>query len=391
MNILHLASWYPTEDSPINGIFIGRKIKAISDGDKHNKHYFISLASASFASLKKPLDFIRLKTKSNKPKLISRGNLKMINYQFIISHQRLFGTEVNQFQKQIERLLKKFTLNINLIHAHVAMPAGAVALGMKQKFQIPYIISEQMGEFPFAYLLPQKELIIESVQQAAQVIALSRFQKAEIEKFTGRKAEIIPNVVEVKNEKPFQQQAKALNEKFQFILVGILSPVKGVDILIAAASILKAKGIHHFHITIAGGGKIEQDLQQLALQKNVDSYFSWTGALRPDEVLQKINESDAFVCASRHESFGVALVEALSLGKPVVATRCGGPQDTVNEENGLLVDNENPQALAEGLKWMMHNAGQFDSKKIAEAAVNKYGPAVISAQYLRLYEEILKN
>ncbi|HRF24069.1 MAG TPA: glycosyltransferase family 4 protein, partial [Chitinophagaceae bacterium] len=125
-----------------------------------------------------------------------------------------------------------------------------------------------------------------------------------------------------KNEKPFQQQAKALNEKFQFILVGILSPVKGVDILIAAASILKAKGIHHFHITIAGGGKIEQDLQQLALQKNVDSYFSWTGALRPDEVLQKINESDAFVCASRHESFGVALVEALSLGKPVVATRC---------------------------------------------------------------------
>ena len=161
--------------------------------------------------------------------------------------------------------------------------------------------------------------------------------------------------------------------------------------MIAAASILKAKGIHHFHITIAGGGKIEQDLQQLALQKNVDSYFSWTGALRPDEVLQKINESDAFVCASRHESFGVALVEALSLGKPVVATRCGGPQDTVNEENGLLVDNENPQALAEGLKWMMHNAGQFDSKKIAEAAVNKYGPAVISAQYLRLYEEILKN
>jgi ABC-type multidrug transport system ATPase subunit len=61
----------------------------------------------------------------------------MINYQFIISHQRLFGTEVKQFQKQIEKLLKKFALNINLIHAHVAMPAGAVALGMKQKFQIP--------------------------------------------------------------------------------------------------------------------------------------------------------------------------------------------------------------------------------------------------------------
>ncbi|HND96150.1 MAG TPA: hypothetical protein PLH49_10330, partial [Chitinophagaceae bacterium] len=74
MNILHLASWYPTEDSPINGIFIERKIKAISDGDKQNKHYLISLASASFASFKKPIGFIRLKTKSNKPKLISRGN-----------------------------------------------------------------------------------------------------------------------------------------------------------------------------------------------------------------------------------------------------------------------------------------------------------------------------
>ncbi|HUM98789.1 MAG TPA: glycosyltransferase [Chitinophagaceae bacterium] len=391
MNILHLASWYPTEDSPINGIFIERKIKAISDGDKQNKHYLISLASTSFASFKKPIGFIRLKTKSNKPQLISRGNLKIINHQFIISHQRLFGTEVKQFQKQIEKILKRFTLNINLIHAHVAMPAGAVALGMKQKFQIPYIISEQMGEFPFAYLLPQKELIIESVQQAAQVIALSRFQRTQIEKFTGRRAEIFPNVVEVKNETSVKQHAKTANEKFQFILVGILSVVKGVDILIEAAAILKAKGIHHFHITIAGSGKIEQDLKQLAVQKEMDSYFSWTGALRPDEVLQKIKECDAFVCASRHESFGVALVEALSLGKPVVATRCGGPQDTVNEENGLLVENENPLALAEGLKWMMQNAEQFDSKKIAAETVNKYGSAVIASQYLRLYEEVLKN
>ena len=234
-------------------------------------------------------------------------------------------------------------------------------------------------------------MIIESVQQAAQVIALSRFQRTQIEKFTGRGAEIIPNVVEVKNEISVKQHAKTVNEKFQFILVGILSVVKGVDILIEAAAILKAKGIHHFHITIAGGGKIEEDLKQLAVQKEVDSYFSWTGALRPDEVLQKIKECDAFVCASRHESFGVALVEALSLGKPVVATRCGGPQDTVNEENGLLVENENPLALAEGLKWMMQNAEQFDSKKIAAAAVNKYESAVIASQYLRLYEEVLKN
>ena len=63
----------------------------------------------------------------------------------------------------------------------------------------------------------------------------------------------------------------------------------------------------------------------------------------------------------------------------------------MNEENGLLVENENPLALAEGLKWMMQNAEQFDSKKIAAAAVNKYESAVIASQYLRLYEEVLKN
>ena len=91
------------------------------------------------------------------------------------------------------------------------------------KISNPYIISEADGWISICLFISQKELIIESVQQAAQVIALSRFQKAEIEKFTGRKAEIIPNVVEVKNEKPFQQQAKLWMKKFQFILVGILS------------------------------------------------------------------------------------------------------------------------------------------------------------------------
>jgi hypothetical protein len=45
----------------------------------------------------------------------------------------------------------------------------------------------------------------------------------------------------------------------------------------------------------------------------------------------------------------------------------------VNEENGLLVENENPQALAEGLKWMMQNAGQFDSKKLQKRQLINMG------------------
>ena len=60
---------------------------------------------------------------------------------------------------------------------------------------------------------------------------------------------------------------------------------------------------------------------------------------------------DVFVCSSREEGFGISIIDAMASGIPVVATRCGGPEDIIeHERNGLLVKQEDPVALAAALQ-----------------------------------------
>lgn len=389
MNILHLASWYPTKQSAINGIFIKKNIEAISRYDRQNKHYLLSLAEYEFVSWKQPLRLLKFLTGKKKAMADETKGVVSLKPSFVISHQKLFGTEVKQMQRQIEKMMMKLGLSFDLIHAHVSYPAGAIAQGINRTKQIPYIISEQMGEFPFAYLLPQKKRITEAVLQAKQIIALSRYQQLQIKNFTVREALIIPNAVDVKmNSEELHSIADGI---FKFVLVGLLTPVKGVDLLIEAVSLLKSQGVQQFSVTIVGSGKSEIELKQLAVEKGVEDYFSWKGICTNEETLNIVAGCNAFVCASRHESFGVALVEAMMLGLPVVATKCGGPEDTVNERNGILTANQNPVALAEGMKWMMANSSRFDKNAIIQNAKEKYSGEVVAASYLQLYQEQFKN
>ena len=389
MNILHLASWYPTKQSAINGIFIKKNIEAISKQDRQNKHYLLSLAEYEFVSWKQPLRLLKLLAGRRKSIVEEVNGLVRLKPSMVISHQKLFGTEVKQMQRQTEKMIQELGLSIDLIHAHVSYPAGAVALGMSRTKQIPYIISEQMGEFPFTYLLPQKKLIIDAVLEARQIVALSRYQQQQIKNFTGREAVIIPNAVDVKmNSDELPPVADGI---FKFVLVGLLSPVKGIDILIEAVSLLKLQAVQNFSITIVGGGKSENELKKRADDKGVKDYFVWKGICTNEDTQKIVSGCNAFVCASLHESFGVALVEALMLGLPVVATKCGGPEDTVNEMNGILTANQNPAALAEGMKWMMTNSSRFDKNEIIKNAKEKYSGEVVAASYLQLYQEQQRN
>jgi glycosyltransferase involved in cell wall biosynthesis len=80
------------------------------------------------------------------------------------------------------------------------------------------------------------------------------------------------------------------------------------------------------------------------------------------------------VLPSRYETFGVALVEAMATGLPVVATRCGGPEDIVTEETGRLVPATDPDALAEALRTLRTDWTAYDPDHIREHVLDRYGP-----------------
>jgi len=93
------------------------------------------------------------------------------------------------------------------------------------------------------------------------------------------------------------------------------------------------------------------------------------------------------VLASRHESFGVVVIEALASGLPVVATRCGGPEEIVTPEVGELALPEDPVALADAMSRLA--ARSFVRSSIRGYFESTYASSAVVPRLVRLYRAVL--
>ncbi len=131
---------------------------------------------------------------------------------------------------------------------------------------------------------------------------------------------------------------------------------KGFDLAIEAVSIISKKypGIK---LIIAGDGPAKKDLIQLTekleIQKNID-FLGW---VNPDEIPSIINKSSIVIVPSRwKEAFGLVALQAMQLGRPVIAANTGGlPEIIEDNSNGILVEKENPEAIAKAVIFLIEN------------------------------------
>lgn len=382
MRILHLATWFPQNTNDPSGIFIEKHIQAYSRFDVKNEHFVLPLTHR-FTGLQQPLDLFRQIVKKKYYSTEQKESYTVYRMNFLVTHSFLSGPIGDQLFHQARTFIASKKMKFDHIHAHITYTAGYVAMKFKEKEGIPYSISEHMSPFPFPNMLEPRFLqksIKNPLKKADNISAVSNHLKNEMLGYldSDKTITIIPNVIE------HNISARYISgDTFCFVLIGYLTRQKGIDILIQSASILLKKTKKKFIIYIGGSGPESDALIQMAKQYEVSHLFEWRGFLPHTETLNLINEANAFVCASRHESFGVAVVEALSLGKPVVATDCGGTADTINARNGILVKKEDPESLAEGMQQIMLNYQQFNREEIEQEAKNKYSMRTIGELFYK--------
>ena len=95
-----------------------------------------------------------------------------------------------------------------------------------------------------------------------------------------------------------------------------------------------------------------------------------------------------FVLPSRYETFGIVLIEAMACGIPVIATKCGGPEEIVTDETGLLIEKDNPEELALAIKNIWANPGKYNKQTIRKYSADKYGQSVFAEKISALYMSI---
>lgn len=137
----------------------------------------------------------------------------------------------------------------------------------------------------------------------------------------------------------------------RIISVGRMVEKKGFDVLLQALATLRERGFD-FRAELVGNGPLHDSLVQQAERQGLQDVVRFSGALTSGEVLQRISESDVFaLCCKRAENgdmdgIPVVLMEAMSLGKPVVTTRLSGIPELVTPACGPLTDPGDAEGIA---------------------------------------------
>ena len=269
----------------------------------------------------------------------------------------------------------------DVIHAHFTEIANAFA-DVANSSGAKFVITEHSS------LMNSATSDLKSLRQAKysypkadRVIAVSSVLAHNIEKNVGVHTCVIGNVLDAAS---FNKPAKGSTDNiFRFVSCGNLVEIKRFDVLLKAFEKLEDRSAQ---LTIFGDGVLEAQLRSLAASLGLDSRVFFKGRQPRDVLAKEYEKSDAFVLASRSETFGVAFIEAMSMGLPVIATKCGGPQDYVNESNGRLAEVNDPDSLAQQMSFVMNNKDKFDSKLIIEGIIDKYSPKSIARQLVDLYK-----
>lgn len=397
-NILIIPSWFPTDASPLSGIFIKEQVEVLAELYEDSYNFIVSEwgyndSEVTFwkliDALKKMARFlVTPKNQFKKENSVYYAENPYLNISTKIPYLGHFDRLVNVHRININRATKELG-SMDLIHAHVSYPAGYLAYLLSKEFKLPFIITEHMGPFPFERYMQEGQPISEvdiAVKNADKMVAVSEALSDQIIGFGYQKPTVIPNMV---NEEVFKPEINVKKDaSFRFFTLCAMEKAKGIEDLLNAIAIWKpAKSKVHF--LIGGDGEDRKEFILLSKKLGVQDYVTWLGSLNRDEVPGYLNACNAFVLPSHIESFGIVFAEAIACGKPVIATRCGGPEMIVNDVNGLLVPVKDPESLAEALQRMKEKGNQYNSKEIRQDFETRFSKKVVLEKIVSLYNELL--
>lgn len=382
LHILILPSWYPSPSNPINGSFFKEQALALQ------RHGFkVGVLYVHLESAKKimKLDFlfqIRERTRDEIPTLECEG----IRIPYCQGLNRRIRCSIGL--RMFRRYIRLFGIP-DLVHVQAMEHAGPLALSIKERYGIPYIVTEHSSKFVRNLIGSELHQALSLVVRgSSRLIAVSREFCRLLEGFFNMDQgswKYIPNIV---NEKFLRHSATkaGCSNKTRFISVALLTRIKGIDLLLEAFSVTFLNN-DSVELVIVGDGDQRSALEHQAEALGIKNKVSFKGLLSRGEVLDEISQSDVLVVSSLHETFGMVLIEALALGKPVLATRCGGPESIVEPGDGLLVDRGSAIALSDGLAKMWRSLGTFDSEGIRSRCEARFSEDVVLGALSKVYNE----
>lgn len=297
--------------------------------------------------------------------------------------------------------LRKNIANYDILHIHHPNPMANLALFManpkKQKVVIHWhsdIIKQEL-ELRF-----YKPLLIWMLKKADVIIGTSQKYIDESLQLKDFKNKCVPIPIGIKKEDISidENKFKEIRERFKnkkiIFSLGRFIYYKGFEYLIESAKYLP----DNYVILLGGDGELKEKYEQIIRENGLSEKVFLVGKIDQKDLGSYYEACDLFCLPSiaKSEAFGLVMVEAMSFGKPIVATKIkGSGTDWVNhnEITGLNVEPKNPEQLANAFKTILENQEIYSkfSKNAFQRYLNEFTIETEIEKLIKVYRTILNN
>ena len=371
-----IPSWYPNRENTHAGIFVKKHIQIISQ--------FIDCYTLFVLPTRKLRAFKIEVEKQPTSEIIYFGTTKSALVNTIL----YFLINVIKVSAII---LKKG--RPKFVHNHVVFPSGFVAVLVAKLLNVRLIISEHWS----GYLIEDNRLqdLSVKIQRGIRYILSSAYKIGLVSNFmkdrlvesqfcTEEKVVITPNKIEFNH---FSPDKKELGEEVKVLTICNLNDFeKNISGMIEAINYLIQNESINIKLQIIGEGIDEIKLKKLASEYGLlNTKIFFLGKIENHLLTNYYRNSDFYILNSNFETLNISTIEALMHGLPVVASKCGGPQDYLNQQNSIQVKTKDTNDLVRGIKEMLLKSNNFNREMIKINIEKQYSEKVVEDALKSLY------
>jgi glycosyltransferase involved in cell wall biosynthesis len=311
------------------------------------------------------------------------------------------------YSRQIDAILEK--LDIDIIHSQHPNLLGSVARRWAQKKNIPLVFTwhtlyDQYVHFiPF---VPHKIAAWWAIRNARkyadkcdQIIVPTQSIVKIIQDWGVQNRNIVAIATGVEEneyanaDRNFVRKKYGIGEKeILLLLVSRLTDEKNIQFLFnSVQEVLKNNS--HIKFIVVGGGYLLPELQKISLKQNLGKQVFFTGIISKEEIKNYYAAGDIFIHASKSETQGMILTEAMFMGLPIVAVRATGACDLVEDNKTGFLVAEQEQKFAQAVEKLISNKDLREKFSLQSVTIarEKYTAQVCAKKMLEVYIKVIER
>jgi glycosyltransferase involved in cell wall biosynthesis len=377
MNLIWLPGWFPSRVDFLPGDFIERHAKAVSEYAMVTVVYVV----------KDPA------LKNGKTEIVKEATDNLTVYRGYYNANNKISATILYYKLLFAayKLAQKEKGGFDLCHVHVPLKQSLLAIRLKRKINLDYVVTEHNSWYADGDFLHQplllRRMVLTLYSKALAVHVVSKTLGEQLQKRIPVVADytIIPNVVNTDFFKPLDKNNGSIN----FIAISGDTKYKNTDGVIRAFTKLLTTGAKvHLHIA----GPHADQFKQLAKELHIEDHISIYGIVSNQQVAELTKQSDAMIFFTRSETFGCVMAESLCCGVPVIASRIPALEENLRENiNALFVEPDNEDDLLDKLILFISEKDKFNKAAMAAEAFNKYNYHTVGQQFLDFYQQALRQ